>query len=203
MPDFRPSVGGTIFKGGLEALGAQFEEVKGGSIGKGFFKRGYGGHLGKYKGVSRFMGGISLLFAGLGAYEGYQQGGVRGAVKGAAGSLAENFVFGAALKGLGVSTAGMGTPTGLAASIPFVAHAAWTGRGMFESGGSFGAMMRPYVADHMRRHSELEMGRPVIDQFGNLATMRQRSISAIQGSKINGRTGLGMEATLLYSPYFR
>ncbi len=42
-------------------------------------------------------------------------------------------------------------------------------------------------------------GNPFSDSFGNAATLRQASLQAIQGSKINGRNSIGMEASLLHS----
>jgi hypothetical protein len=55
----------------------------------------------------------------------------------------------------------------------------------------------------MRNRRDLELGGPVMDQFGTLATMRQRSVAAIQNSKLNARSVLSNEATYTYRPYYR
>jgi hypothetical protein len=64
-------------------------------------------------------------------------------------------------------------------------------------------LARPWVHEYMKKHARLEMATPLIDQFGTVATMRQRSLQAINNSKINGRTALGAEGLLTYSPYAR
>jgi len=50
-----------------------------------------------------------------------------------------------------------------------------------------------------RMVNNLEMGSPILDQFGTVSTLRQRSLAAIQNSKVNGRMALGQEAALLHS----
>jgi len=47
----------------------------------------------------------------------------------------------------------------------------------------------------------LELGTPMNDQFGTIATLRQRSLSAIQNSHVNGRMALGNEAALLHTSF--
>lgn len=51
--------------------------------------------------------------------------------------------------------------------------------------------------DKMKAARRLEMGTPIVDVFGTQATMRQRSLQAIQRSAISGRSALGMEAQLM------
>lgn len=146
------------------------------------------------KGKMRYLG---YAFAGYTAYEGYQREGVRGAIKGLAQGAGEGYAMGAVWGAVGT-----GVKAGLAVGAPVAGMAAfmsWTQGGP----SPLQFLARPYVREHMKKHAKLEMGRPVMDQFGTLSTMRQRSLAAIQSSKINGRSGLGNEATLMYRPYFR
>ena len=167
------------------------------------FKFGKGGGL------------LGLAFTGYSMYQGYEEGGAWGAVKGGAGSVAENYALGAVWKALRLGPVAIGAGA-IAATIAGGAIGEVTGLGAGNSplGGigfgvpwvsksAFSFLARPAVAEHMHRHAELEMGRPVIDEFGTLATMRQRSMMAIQNSKINGRCGLGNESTYTFRPYFR
>jgi hypothetical protein len=64
-------------------------------------------------------------------------------------------------------------------------------------------LFRGQMREHAIKHATLEMGAPAQDPFGTISTMRQRSIMAIQNSRVNGRTALGNEAMLLYSGYNR
>jgi len=50
----------------------------------------------------------------------------------------------------------------------------------------------------LRQIEALDMGRPITDQFGTISTLRQRSLSALQNSHVNGRMALGNEAALLH-----
>ena len=162
------------------------------------------GHIGK---LGRAFGIGLTVFS---AYQGYKEGGAFGAVKGTVGGLAEGYAFGAGLKALGIGMKGTGT-YGAAALVGTVAGATVGGlmRGVTPWGvnaGSAGWMAmlaRPAVAEHTKKLAEVEMGRPILDQFGTIATMRQRSVQAIQNSKINGRSALGNEATYSYRSYFR
>jgi hypothetical protein len=47
----------------------------------------------------------------------------------------------------------------------------------------------------------LELGAPIQDPFGTISTLRQRSLSAIQNTHVNGRMALGNEAALLHSNF--
>ena len=174
------------------------------------FKFGKGGGL------------LGLAFTGYSMYQGYEEGGAWGAVKGGAGSVAENYAFGAVSKALHLGGVGIGAAVVLGTAANIAGNAALgeiAGPGSLPLsalvGGPIGfaanamsnrifpPLARSAVASHMHRHAELEMGRPVIDEFGTLATMRQRSMMAIQNSKINGRCGLGNESTYTFRPYFR
>ena len=154
------------------------------------------GELGLIKGMGWFGKALGRGFLGASAYYGYQQGGVQGAVVETGKHLAMTYAMGAVLKAVGVGAgaglavgAGVATIGGLAAGYHFA------------TGGSIADAARPWMADHARRQAGLEMGSPIVDNFGTTATMRQRSLSAIQNSRLNGRTALGNEAALSYQPY--
>jgi hypothetical protein len=170
--------------------------------------------LGIQKGGRIWGRALGLAGTAYAAYQGYQESGAWGAAKGAAGSVAESYVFGVGWKLLGPygTAAGIGgsaiagTIAGAAAvEIGGAAGGALSGISISNifSKGIFSALARPMVADHMHSLAKLEMGRPVVDEFGTVATMRQRSVMAIQNSKINGRSGIGNEATYSFRSYFR
>jgi hypothetical protein len=131
-------------------------------------------------------------FVGLSAYMGYQEGGVGGAIAETGKHLATTYIMGAAMTALG----GAGTVALGAGALGVGAAAAYVA-----GGGNLLDVARPWMRDHARRSAALEMGTPLVDNFGTAATMRQRSVSAIQNSKLNGRTALGNEAALSYTPY--
>jgi len=141
----------------------------------------------KKAGLLRFLG---PMFLGVSAYQGYQEGGIVGAGAAVGKHLAASYVIGAALS---------------MAKLPLLGAAGvgLMGLGLFKLGGGNVMQMaaRPWVREHMKRHQKLEMGTPVVDNYGTVSTMRQRSLAAIQNSHINGRTALGSEAALLYTPY--
>lgn len=145
------------------------------------------------KGVGRLLGPAMLAYS---MYGGYKQGGVQGAVKEGGKTIGESYVFGAVTKALGggwgvagIIAAGTATAVGMS--------------GMVTGGSPLALWARPWVRDHTRSLNRLELGVPISDQFGTIATSRQRAIQAIQGSRINGRSALGNEAALMYTPYFR
>jgi len=144
-------------------------------------------------------GWMGKAFVGLAAYEGYKEGGAWGAVKGGASSYGTAYASGIAWH---AAKAYVATPAFYAAG--FAALGAAASYGAYRAfGGTNARLFRPWVKDHMKKNAELEMGAPITDDFGTVATMRQRSLQAIQNSRINGRTALGNEAGLMYSPYFR
>ena len=103
--------------------------------------------------------------------------------------------------------------------------AAFAGAGIGAGiGAAIGTLMNPYawavaggiyavgkIADNIDRKNRaiakqkqvrgLELGAPMLDQFGTVATLRQRSLSAIQNSHVNGRMALGNEAALLHASF--
>jgi hypothetical protein len=145
------------------------------------------------KGVGRLLGPAITAYS---AYQGYKQGGVAGAVVEGGKTVAESYVFGAVMKAIGgFGTIASGAAFGL--GVMGAASAATTG------GNPIMAWSRPWVRQHTRNLNRLELGVPITDQFGTIATSRQRAIQAIQSSRINGRSALGNEAALMYQPYFR
>jgi hypothetical protein len=133
------------------------------------------------KGFGRVLG---YGFAVYSAYQGYKEGGLKGAAVGVGKSVVETYLMNRALFALG--KASFAAPVAIAAAI---------GYGMNKVQG--------YGAEKLRKHANLEMGAPVEDQFGNIATGRQRAMMAMQRSHINGRSAAGNEAALMYRPYFR
>jgi hypothetical protein len=131
---------------------------------------------------------LGLGFLGLEAYRGYQEGGMMGAVGQVAETAAINYAIGAVI--------GTGALTALAAT-GLVAGAAYGTYAYNKYGSEIGR-------SYMLRHTQTEFGGGgVPDQFGTAATMRRRSMAALQGSRINGNMALGNEAALTYTPYFR
>lgn len=149
-------------------------------------KRGLIEGFGLGKGQGLFSRGLNVAFMGFAAYQGYQEGGALGAATGVASSAALNYAFGAGMKALG-----MGGLTG-AVLLPLGAAAA---------GGMAYVGAKRAASEHQYRHQRLELGSPLVDDFGTVSTMRQRSLQAIQNSRLNGRTALGNEAVLMYRPY--
>jgi hypothetical protein len=136
--------------------------------------------------------GERLIGGGVGAlvtYQGFREGGITGGAKALGENIAMNYAFGAAEYVLPYAAP--------IAAGALVGAAAWQGRTPMQ------LLARPAVRAHMRAFSMLEMGSPVADPLGTMATMRQRSLMAIQRSKINGRSALGQEASYMYRPYFR
>jgi len=120
-------------------------------------------------------------------YEGFQEGGVLGA----AGAGAEAAVMWGSMKAAGAVLGG---------------SALWVAGGVAAAGYGYYAMGEAAQA-HMKRLKHLEMGSAVKDPFGTAATLRSRSIAALNNSSINGRMAIGNEGFLMaesaYSPAFR
>lgn len=138
-------------------------------------------------GLARGMGGWGRAF-GLGflafeAYSGYQREGAWGAAKGVATG---------ALWSYGIELA-LGS-----AALPVAIGAAAIGGGL---------ALNKWAAEkgesYMKGKQNLEFGSGVSDQYGMAATMRRRSMAALNQSRISGGMGLGNEAMRQYQPYFR
>lgn len=124
------------------------------------------------------LGGLALSAYSI--YQGYQEGGVSGAISAGAHEALIAGVFRA-----GVSLIGSPVVTGLA-TLGAVGYAGY----------EFGEHSRAVG----KRFRNLEMGADVVDRFGTVATMRARSVQAIQNSRLNGRSGIGNEAALIHTP---
>jgi len=126
---------------------------------------------------------LGFGFMGLEAFTGYQQGGVWGAAKGLAKGAAVNYAVGALLGSAAIPlTLGVGVVAG--------------GMMAYKKGADIGR--KTY-----KKSRSLEFGSGVSDQYGTVATMRRRSVMALQESRIGGGMGLGSEAMRSYQPYFR
>lgn len=154
-------------QGSLEAVGLEMRGIKS-VFGEGALRR-WGGRL--------FMGG----FTAYSMYEGYQHGGVLGAIK---GGIREVAVFGA-MRVVG-EVAGASVLGSLATPIAIGATAGY---------GAYKAL--EYGQSRTRALRETEFITPVTDPYGTGYTMRQRSLASIQKSYLNGRMAMGNEAVLL------
>jgi len=141
------------------------------------------------QGIARYIGPLMGLSA---AYQGYQEGGIAGAAVGVGKEAALWYTATAAMKMF---------------KLGAMAKAAGAGAGVLAmAGGGFLAasgigpqqLLRPKTYDHLRKHAKLEMGTPVMDPMGTVSTMRQRSLMAMQNSRINAMGALGSEAMLLH-----
>lgn len=133
-------------------------------------------------------------FYGYAAYEGYQEGGIFGAAKNVAATAAVSYAFGTASPILlGASVVAGGAAVGVLGGIGLAS--------MSEGVSPLQLLTRRRVREHQRKNANLEMGAPVNDPHGNLATMRQRSLAAMQNSRLSGMNALGYEAQINYSRY--
>ena len=139
--------------------------------------------------------GALPAFMALGAYEGFQEGGITGAVGGAAKSVAEWGIFrgataalGAAFKGTAIG--GVGSAIGTVGLGP-LALAAAAGYGTYKAVQG--------LAEYGRTQRKMEFhGDMQAFQTRAAYTMRQRSVQEIQRSHTNGRTVLGNEASYMH-----
>ena len=118
-------------------------------------------------------------------YGGYKEGGVTGAI----GAAAEGLAFTAGFEAIS-------TAVGAVGGLPVVLGAA-AAAGAGYAGYAFGEAGQR----HEKRIREVEMGAEVVDRFGAISTLRQRSLMALQNSHINGRMAIGNEALLLHSSF--
>ncbi len=172
-----------IHRRGMERIAEDF--VIGKRAKEKALEAGIGGTIGKF---------ITRGYLAYSVYSGYKEGGIVGAAKGAAENLAWSYGFGAAapiLLGAGVIAGG--AAVGVLGGIGFAS--------MSEGVTPLQLLTRRRVREHQRRHANIEMGAPVNDPHGNLATMRQRSLAAMQNSRLSGMNALGYEAQISYSRY--
>jgi hypothetical protein len=169
--------GKAFFQGAGRALGFEYQHGKN----MGFLGRKMPGGMfgaGKMAFAFRALGPAML---GVGLYKGYQQGGILGAAKEGATEMA---MWGAFEAGASILT------------NPFVL----AGAGAIVGGYGFYKLGQA-SRKHRKRLRDVEMGSDLVDRFGTMTTMRQRSLAAIQKTHINGRLALGNEALLLTSMY--
>ena len=123
----------------------------------------------------------NLAFIGMA----YREGGIGAA----AGQAAEGAAWGVAWE-LGGSVLGkIANP----ATAIAVAGAA-VGYGAYQFGEA--------AQRHGKKMRKLEMGGEVIDRFGTMASVRQRSLAALNNTHINGRMALGNEAAITHTSMF-
>jgi hypothetical protein len=120
-------------------------------------------------------------FTAYSAYEGYKKEGVWGAAKGAGTAIGEQYLFGRVLGTFGIP----GLAVGAAAGAAYAAY-------------KIPKMINEAAGDYRKGYEGVNMGGRVEDPFGNNATMRQRGLLAIQNSRLNARSGIGMEAVLTH-----
>ena len=168
--------------------GRQFMQGIGETFGMHYEKGVNMGFMGRKAAGGVFAKGLlgRVLFPAMtaySAYSGYKEGGIFGAAKTVATDAA---VWGALRAGATMLT----NPIVLGA-----AAMAGAGYGAYR----FGLAARERAA----KTRNLEMGAEVVDMFGTLGTMRQRSLAAINNSRINGRSALGNEALIIAGQYRR
>ncbi len=178
------STPGREFRQGIgESFGFEYEK----GINKGFLGRKLEGGMmsqGKFAFASRLFGVATL---GLSAISGYQENGVTGATMNVAKNAA---TWGAIRAGWSVGKGVLSNPWVLGgAAIGATAYAGY----------KIGQASR----EKARRIRNVEMGGEVLDRFGTVSTIRQRSLMALNNSHVNGRMALGNEAILLSSNYLR
>jgi hypothetical protein len=152
--------------------------------------------LGLGKGMSWMGRALGGGFAAYSMYQGYKKEGAWGATKALGETALQGYAWGVAnyVAG-GVLSSGLAVGAGAVAGGALGSMAAGINPLRF--------ITRPLASAHAAKQARVNMGTPVVDQFGTVSTMRQRSLQAIQNSKVNGRNALGNEAGLMYSPYMR
>lgn len=156
-------------------------------VGKAFSRAGWGARAGFVgKTAARALGPAFVAYS---AYAGYKEGGVWGATKEVATTLAFGFAISA-----GLSAAGITASAAAAVAVPaaIIAGAGYATYKALEAGNA-----------KIDKSRSLEMGSPLVDPFGTAATMRQRSLQQLMFSQINGRSAFGTEASLMHIPMMR
>jgi len=171
---------GRAFAQGVgETFGMHYE----GGVSKGFMGRKAAGGVfaaGKMAALGR---GLFPVFTAYSAYSGYKEGGIMGATKNVAADAA---TWGA-----------------MRAAWSMFANPVTLGAAAVAGLGYGGYKLGEAAIAHEKRIKGLELGADVVDRFGTISTMRQRSLQAIQNSHLNGRGALGNEALIMSSPYLR
>lgn len=159
---------------------------------KGFLKVGENeGFLGRLATgglkANALMPAVSIGFTAYETYQGFKQGGFFGGMKAGVKSVAWNAITRGAMNTAAavMGSAGLLMTAGVAGGL-------YGGYRLGEAG----------IA-RMRKFRNLEVGSDIVDTFGTMATIRQRSLSAIQNTHINGRLAMGGEAALMHVPMMR
>ncbi len=183
------SLFGRGFKTGVgETFGFQFEKMGSGAM-RDYKNMGFMGKAAKGGIKANWMGNaVGLAFVGYDAYQGYKEGGVLGAAKNTATSAIS----------WGLMRGAWNMAAGTLGSVPVAIGAAAVG-------GAYGYYrMGEAGQKYSKNLKKLEFrGADIGDTFGTMATMRQRSLNAIQNSHVNGRMALGGEAAMMHTTYLR
>ena len=191
----RRSLYNRVFSGPAHASGLNwtkdlFGMGPAGVAGSGFTRAG---GLAKHSLLGRVAGPAYLAYAG---YEGYKKEGVWGAAKGIGTAAIETYMIGRLFA----------SPAGPIALAALATAATVEGMGRFirdpEAFGGMKGWVRPWTSEYHKKTKSVQMGGEIVDPHGMNATMRQRSLLAIQNSRLNARSGIGHEAAMTYSPYF-
>jgi len=146
-------------------------------------RQGWGG----VKGLVGHTAGKAIfpIFTAMSMYAGYQTGGVLGAAQAGA---KEALIWGGmrAVFATVPGAAGFAAPLLAAGALGYGAYA-----------------MGEAAQEHRKRLRDVEMGAPIVDPFGTTATLRQRSLSALQNTHINGRMAIGNEGILMADNAYR
>jgi len=191
LPEFRAArQGRPTF--GKPQMGRVYSKARGMGMGKFSSTRmavTHGARQAGMRGVGKILGkalpgGLGLAATGYFAYSGYQEGGALGAVKGVGESIAWTTAFKLA--------GGLANPViGGAAIVGAV------GLGIYAYGEASQA--------HVKKLRDIEMGGTgaIMDAIGSMpaATMRQRSVLALQNTHINGRMAMGNEALYMHTSF--
>lgn len=158
-------------------------------------QHGAAGMAARATGWGKYLRFVGPAFLAYSAYSGFREGGLWGATKNVARETATTYAIGAGLSALGITLGGIAATTfagvGIAAGIGY-------GAGLRPR-----HLSRPWVDEYSKKQDRLEIATPIMDEYGTVATMRQRSIRAIQNSRLNGRTALGNEGMLMYQRFNR
>ncbi len=156
---------------------------------------GEGGRINMYKAARRGGAGVTSAgwkalpghslflgaFTGYAMYQGYKKDGLWGAAKGGAHAAAEWAAFEVVLSALGTA----------AAPLEGLAIGAAAGYGVYKA--------LDYGAKRAKQTRKLEFGGAAVDdQFGTIATMRQRSLQEMQRSHGSLRGALGTESQYMH-----
>lgn len=153
---------------------------------------GLAGTLGGKRAVAGALGrlGMRAFWPALAIYnmrEAYQKGGLSSAL----------YVGGKEAVQVGLTEVAFAGAKSVLSSTGIGIGALAIGAGV--GGFAFGEASRNYG----KRIRNIELGGEVIDRFGQIATIRQRSLMALQNSHLNGRMALGNEAMLLHQSRLR